>query len=104
MSNTTYSYQLRDQEVIGKIIKVAQARGEKDWRGFARRTFDTALKAALGIEVEMTPKEVAGELGVHRNTVKRYLRAGRFPHAYWINARRVRIPYRDVAALKERTV
>lgn len=104
MNNTTYSYQLRDKELIGKIAKVAEARGEKDWRKFARRTFDTALKAALGMEADMTPKEVAAELKVHQNTVKRYLSAGRFPGAYWINQRKVMIPHRDVVALKERTV
>lgn len=104
MSNSTYSYQLRDQEIISKIIKVAEARGEKDWRGFARRTFETALKVALGIEADLTPKEVAQELKVHQNTVKRYLSSGRFPNAYWINQRKVLIPHRDVAALKARTV
>lgn len=104
MNDTTYSYRLRDAEVISKIQAIAAAQGEKDWRKYARRTFETALKTALGVSCDLTTKEVATELKVHKNTVLRYLRTGVFPHAYWINQRKAMVPYRDVQALRERTV
>lgn len=103
MKDTQLSYRLRDPEVISKIQQVAASQGARDWRKFARTVFESALARALG-ENDMTPKEIATELNVHRNTVLRYIRTGVFPGAYWINARKVLVPHKEVAALKARTV
>jgi excisionase family DNA binding protein len=56
-------------------------------------------------EPELTVEEVAALLRVHPETVRNWLRAGRFPHARRLSRRAGwRVPRKDVDALgRERT-
>ena len=50
---------------------------------------------------DLSPKEVAQELGCHKDTVFGYIRQGKFPNTFRLNGRVTRIPRTDVVALRE---
>jgi excisionase family DNA binding protein len=50
---------------------------------------------------DLKVQEVAQRMGTHAETIRRWLRAGKFPHAYQISNRYGwRIPEADVDALR----
>jgi excisionase family DNA binding protein len=86
-------------DLMERLKRVAHAEGRtRNWREYVAEIFERQLRVLLGDEY-LSTKEAAVALNVSRCTIKRYLAAGRFPHAKWINARVVKIPRRDLDAL-----
>jgi DNA-binding CsgD family transcriptional regulator len=104
MDDKSLSYTIRDPEIIAKMKQVAAAQKEKNWRTFARRTFERLTRSALGLDADMTTKEAAALLKCTVKTIFTYKRQGLFPNAYYINARQLRITCGDVEKLRQRTV
>jgi DNA-binding CsgD family transcriptional regulator len=104
MDDKSLSYTIRDPEVIAKMKQVAAGQNEKNWRRFARRTFERLTRSALGLDADMTTKEAAAQLKCTVKTIFTYKRQGLFPNAYYINARQLRITCGDVEKLRQRTV
>lgn len=95
--------QIRDTKLIKKLEQAAK----RDGRSLARWLPDKIVeqaRAAVGLAEDLTPAEVAARLNCHLNTVKNYIKAGKFPNAYRRSARACRIPLKDVEALKANTI
>lgn len=100
MKNLTL--RINDESLIQRIERLAAKTG-KDVKALASEIAAEALRRATG-EKDLSPAEVAAHLHIHKNTVYAWMAAGKFPHAYYVNQRVVRIPYKDVAAIPALTV
>lgn len=93
---------LSDEKLIARIARLA-AKQNRSVTDVARELAEAAIPVALG-DQDLTPAEAAKALGVHKNTLLAWLHQGKFPRAYYVNQRVLRIPYKDVAALTKATV
>lgn len=101
---TTYTPKVTDPKMIKRLKDAAKAANRPDWRNYSNELVERALKMVLGVEVDLRPKEVAAELGVHLNSFWNYHKQGMFPNAYYTTTHRLRVPYKDIEAIKQRTV
>jgi len=95
--------QLTDPKLVRKLEQAAR-RDKQTLDTWFSAKIEHHARAALGLADDLTMGEVAIRLNCHLNTVKNYLKAGRFPNAYWRSPRACRIPVRDVEALKGNTI
>ena len=93
-------YEITDQRLINK----AKLKYGKDWQSQMLEALDRCVSQAVGINADLKPRQAAGLMGVSLMTIRRYIAKGEFPGAYWVNARKVLIPLRDIEAIKNRTV
>lgn len=93
---------LSDEKLIARIERLAAKQG-RSVTDVARELVEATIPVALG-DQDLTPAEAAKALGVHKNTLLSWLHQGKFPRAYYVNQRVLRIPYKDVAALTKATV
>jgi len=95
--------QLNDPKLVRKLEQAARRDNQTLGTWIPAKLEQYAI-AALGHGDDLTMGEVATRLNCHINTVKNYLRAGRFPNTYRRGPRARRIPVADVEALKGRAV
>lgn len=95
--------QLTDPKLIRKLEQAAK-RDKQTLQTWLPAKLENWAKAVNGLSDDLTKGEAAQMLGCHLNTVTNYLKAGRFPNAYWRSPRACRIPLRDVEALKNNTL
>lgn len=94
---------LSDPKLVRKLEQAARRDGQSLDAWLPTKLVYHA-RAAMGLADDLTIGEVATRLNCHPNTVKNYLKAGRFPNAYWRSSRACRIPLKDVEALKANTI
>lgn len=99
----TITITLSDPKLIRKLELAARKAGQPIDTWIPAK-LEQHTKAAMGLADDLTPGEVAARLNCHLNTVKNYIKAGRFPNAYRRSARACRIPLKDVEALKGNTI
>jgi hypothetical protein len=95
---------ITDPDVVRLLNGATRRKGEAAREAYIQSMVNDALRAALGLSVDLSPRQAAMRLGVHVNTIHNYNRAGMFPRLYYLSSRAARIPLRDVEAFKNRTV
>jgi hypothetical protein len=96
----TFQIKLTDEAQAALLQKASRQKIEPDT--LLQSVFESVSKKMLSIRSEdLTPKEAAIELNVSPHTAKRYFHQGKFPNAYTLNSRVIRIPRTDIADLKE---
>lgn len=103
MSSPRLTITISDPEFIRRMASVARTNkiGRNQFTRFVKSKVLEAARRAVGLGDDMTPREAADYLGCHVNTIFNYHKAGRFPHAYYLSARKLRFPLRDVEAIKQ---
>ena len=81
----------------------AEKAGRRDWKRLLEEKAARATLGVFGLDADCTTDEAAELLGVHRMTILNYIRRGLFPGTYRLSYRNIRIPMREVLAMKERT-
>ena len=92
-------YEITDQRLINK----AKLKYGKGWMEELQKLVIKSARQVLGLDADVAPKDAAGLMGVSLMTIRRYIAKGEFPGAYWVNARKVLIPLRDIEAIRNRT-
>lgn len=96
----TFPMKLTDDQVAA--IEKGAARQKTTPADYLQQVFEKVAKKVLTLRSEdLTPKEAAIELNVSPHTAKRYFHQGKFPNAYTLNPRVIRIPLTDIKALKD---
>jgi hypothetical protein len=90
-------------ECIAKLKELVRARLSMLRAARVRRELtNQAMRFALGLDGDMSVGEAAIHLQKHRNTIINYIHAGKFPGYYYLSARHIRIPFKEVMALQDR--
>jgi hypothetical protein len=96
----TFQIQLTDSAVQA-LEKGAAAKGTTA-EILLNQVFAGAAESLLTRwNIDLSIKQAAAEMGVHPETIRRYLRQKKFANAYQINSRVIRIPRADITSLKE---
>jgi hypothetical protein len=94
-------FEIKDQDFIRKAHMLAARKGRKDVDQFMAELLVKVARRAVGLEKDLNVEEVAEQLECHRNTVRNYYNAGKFPNAYHRTPRLLLVPQKDVDALKK---
>lgn len=95
---------INDHAMLERAYKMANAAGRKDWRVWLADLAQDAIKARLGIRVDLTMSQAATYLNLHRNSLWNYHKRGLLPDLYYTSSRRAMVPVANLDALKNRTV
>lgn len=60
------------------------------------------IRFALGLDGDMTITQAARHLNSHPNSIRNYVRDGRFPGYYFRSSRKIAIPFKDVMSYPDR--
>lgn len=97
-SKPDFKFKLTDSQ-RSKVAALAKKSGLTTEQWFEREA-DKVVRRLVDGSSDLTPKEAAIELNLSAYTVRRYVADGKFPGAFALTERAIRIPRADVEKLK----
>lgn len=97
------TFTVSDPEAIAALKALVPARLSKwDRCQHRQELINQGIRFALGLDGDMTITQAARHLNAHPNSIRNYVRDGRFPGYYYRSSRKIAIPFKDVMSYPDR--
>lgn len=102
-THTEDRFIVTDPEAIAMLKSLVPAKlGPGKRRQRQQELANLYARFALGLDGDMTITQAARHLNAHPNSIRNYVRDGRFPGYYYRSPRKIAIPFKDVMSYPDR--